>query len=118
MNDLGAPNWNNLVHLNRQDRPAVERETGNSPRPRQRRRWGGRLVSLGALLTLAGGFSFGAWGNYAQHEQVMATAKQETDFVPSLRGRAESRYNVGDLAGHNSCIRRREHLCPRYRLYR
>ena len=85
MNDLGAPNWNNAIHLKRQGRPAVERETGNSPRRRQRRRWGGRLVSLGALLTLAGGFSFGAWGNYAQHEQVMATAKQETDFVPSLR---------------------------------
>ena len=85
MNDLGARNWNNLIHLDRQDRPAVERETENAPRRRRRRRWGGRLVSLGGLLALAGGLSCGAWGNYAQHEQVMATAKQESDFVPRLR---------------------------------
>jgi RND family efflux transporter MFP subunit len=85
MNDLCLSNWNNVIHLKRQDRPAVEPETGNSPRRRQRRRWGGRLVSLGALLTLAGGLSFGAWGNYSQHEEVMTTARQESNFVPSLR---------------------------------
>jgi hypothetical protein len=85
MNDLGLPNWNNAIHLDRQDRPAVERETGNAPKQRRRRRWGGRLVSLGGLLALAGGLSFGAWGNYSQHEEVMATARLESDFVPSLR---------------------------------
>jgi multidrug efflux pump subunit AcrA (membrane-fusion protein) len=82
MNDLGAPNWNNVIHLDRQDRPAVEHETGAAPR---RRRWGGRLVSLGGLLALAGGLSLGAWGNYSQHEAVVTTARQESDFVPSLR---------------------------------
>ena len=71
MNDLHAPDWNNVIY--------------NAPRRGRRRRWGGRLVSLGGLLALAGGLSFGAWGNNAQHEQVMATAKQESDFVPSLR---------------------------------
>ena len=87
MNDLGSPNWNNMIHLDRQDRPAVERETGNAPkrRRRARRRWGGRLFALGGVLALAGGLSFGAWGNYSQHEEVTATARQESDFVPSLR---------------------------------
>jgi RND family efflux transporter MFP subunit len=85
MTDLGLPNWNNLIHLERQDRPAVERETGNAPKQRRRRRWGGRLFAFGGFLLLAGGLSLGAWGNYSQQQQVMTTAEQERDFVPSLR---------------------------------
>ena len=85
MNDLGLPNRNNVIHLDRQDRPAVERETGNAPKQRRRRRWGGRLFALGGFLLLAGGLSLGAWGHYSQQQQVMATAEQERDFVPSLR---------------------------------
>jgi RND family efflux transporter MFP subunit len=85
MNDLSAPNWNN--DLNRQDRPEVEREIENPSRHRRRarRRRGGRLVSLGGLLALAGGLTLGAWGDYSRHEEVMATARQERDFVPSVR---------------------------------
>jgi RND family efflux transporter MFP subunit len=85
MNDLGHPNWDKVIYLKRQDRPAVELEVGYPPKQRRRRRWGGRLVSLGGVLALVGGLSFGARGNYSQHEQVMATAKQESDFVPSVR---------------------------------
>jgi RND family efflux transporter MFP subunit len=36
-------------------------------------------------LLLAGGLSMGARGNYSQQQEVMAAAKQERDFVPSLR---------------------------------
>ena len=96
MTDLGLPNWNNVIHLNQQDRPAVEREpspnsskgrseTANAPKQRRRRRWGGRLFAFGGFLLLAGGLSLGAWGNYSQQQQVMTTAEQERDFVPSLR---------------------------------
>jgi RND family efflux transporter MFP subunit len=85
MTDLGIPNWNNVIHLDQQDRPAVEPETGNAPRQRRRRRWGGRLFTFGGFLLLAGGLSLGAWGNYSQQQQVMMTAEQERDFVPSLR---------------------------------
>ena len=61
MNDLGHPNCNNVIHLHRQDRPAVERETENAPkRAHGRRRWGGRLFALGGSCAarrrpLAGG---------------------------------------------------------------
>jgi RND family efflux transporter MFP subunit len=85
MNDLSAPNWNRVIHLDRQDHAPVERETENSPRRRHRRQWGGRLVSLGGLLALAGGLSFGAWGHYSQQQQVMATTEQKRDFVPDVR---------------------------------
>jgi RND family efflux transporter MFP subunit len=96
MTDLGLPNWNNVIHLNQQDRPAVEREpspnsskgrseTANAPKQRRRRRWGGRLFAFGGFLLLAGGLALGARGNYSQQRQVMATAEQERDFVPSLR---------------------------------
>jgi RND family efflux transporter MFP subunit len=85
MTDLGLPNWNKVIHPDQQDRPSVERETGNAPKQRRRRRWGGRLFAFGGFLLLAGGLSLGAWGNYSQQQQVMATAEQERDFVPSLR---------------------------------
>jgi RND family efflux transporter MFP subunit len=84
MNDLSSPNWN---HLDRRDGPAVEGETGNAPkqRPRARRRWGGRLFALGGLASLAGGLWLGAWGQYSQQRQTIATAQQERDFAPSVR---------------------------------
>ena len=85
MNDLSGPNWSNVVQLKRQDRPEVERETENSPRRRVRRRWGGRLVALGGVFALAGGLSLGAWGDYSQQQQVVATARQERDFVPNVQ---------------------------------
>src|ERR1700677_1762149 len=84
MNDLSAPNLNNAVHLERKDPPAVERETGATPKRRRRRRWSARQVALDGLVTLAGGLSFGAWGIYLQQRQVTATAERERDFVPSL----------------------------------
>jgi RND family efflux transporter MFP subunit len=51
----------------------------------KRRRWGGRLFALAGFLLLAGGLSMGARGNYAQQQEATAIAKQQHDFVPSLR---------------------------------
>jgi RND family efflux transporter MFP subunit len=68
--------------------PAPDRIPGAPPKERldtRRRRWGGRLLALGAFLVLAGGLAFGASRYYAQHRQVMATAQQQRDFVPSVR---------------------------------
>jgi RND family efflux transporter MFP subunit len=70
----------------RQGEPSVEPRTERPPkRPDRRRRWGGRLLALGAFLLLGGGLAFGATRYYAQQRQVMATAEQRRNFVPSLR---------------------------------
>jgi len=63
------------------------RDIANSPKLRRqvRRRWGGRLFALGGLLVLGGGLSLGVWARDWRQQQVMATAQQERDFVPSLR---------------------------------
>jgi RND family efflux transporter MFP subunit len=52
---------------------------------KKRYRWGGRLFALAGFLFLAGGLSLGAWGNYSQQQEATAAAKQQRDFVPSLR---------------------------------
>jgi RND family efflux transporter MFP subunit len=60
-------------------------EKAPKPRPKARRRWGGRLVTLGAFSFLAAGVAMGASRHYAQHQHVMATAERDRDFVPSMR---------------------------------
>src|SRR5580700_5673115 len=52
---------------------------------KKRRRRAGRLFALGGFLVLASGLSMGAWGNYSLQQEVMVTAKQERDFIPTLR---------------------------------
>src|SRR5271165_6730474 len=87
MNDLGFRDWTHgPADEHREDR-WVDRETQNPQklRPGVRRRWGGRLFAAGAFLLLAGGVALGAWRHFSQGQEVMATAEQERDFVPSVR---------------------------------
>ena len=86
MNNLFHLNKNHAIDLNRQDSGPFLREVEKQPRHRAhvRRRWGGRLFVLGGFLLLAGGLTLGGWGNYSLKQEVMATAKQQHDFVPSL----------------------------------
>ncbi len=67
--------------------PSVHRVSAQPAmaRPRVRRRWAGRLFGVGVLLALAGALGIGGWRYYSQHRQVLATAQQAEDFVPSLR---------------------------------
>jgi RND family efflux transporter MFP subunit len=85
MNDLLTRDESNTLDL-RADLP-TDRQTEKAPKPRPkaRRRWGGRLVALGTFFLLAGSVALGASRHYAQHREVMATAEQERDFAPSVR---------------------------------
>jgi RND family efflux transporter MFP subunit len=75
------------MNQDRQDRPTVKHENDSSRKHRAqvRRRWGGRVLAIGGFTLLAGGLSLGAFAQYAQQQQVMTTALQERDFVPSVR---------------------------------
>src|SRR6266851_9587017 len=86
MNNLFRLNRNDAIDRNRLDSPTFHREIGKQPRRRAhvRRRRGGRLFALGGLLLLAGGLTLGGWGNYSLKQEVMATARQQHDFVLSL----------------------------------
>jgi multidrug efflux pump subunit AcrA (membrane-fusion protein) len=84
MNDLHVDDRSDAINRDHQDNKAVERETEDLQKHRLRRRWGGRLFALGGFVFLAGGLSLGAWGNYSQQQNTMATARHERDFVPSL----------------------------------
>jgi RND family efflux transporter MFP subunit len=84
MNDIH--DRNDAIDRGRWDRRAVTGKIEQPPRhrPKIRRRWGGRLFALGGFLFLTSGLSLGGWGNYSLKQEVMAAAKQQHDFVPSL----------------------------------
>ncbi len=87
MNDLGFRSRTDVFSDYDRDHRPVNRDTQNPQkhRPNARRRWGVRMFAAGAFLLLAGGVALGAWRHYSQQQQVLATAEQERDFVPSVR---------------------------------
>ena len=86
MNEVGVRDPNNAITRDPDHHPAVDRDTESPPKQRSgvRRRWGASLFALGAFLLLLAGLSFGAWRHYRQHQEVIATADRERDFVPSV----------------------------------
>jgi RND family efflux transporter MFP subunit len=87
MNNVSIRDRDDTTTRDPSDNPPVDRRTESLPKPRPavQRRWGGRLFALGGFLLLAAGVSLGAWRHYWQHQDVMATAEQQRDFVPSVR---------------------------------
>jgi RND family efflux transporter MFP subunit len=85
MNDLDIHDRNDTMNQNHPNNSSSDGNLENRQTYRLRRRWGGRLFALGVFSLLAGGLSLGAWGQYSQQQQVMATATQGRDFVPSVR---------------------------------
>ncbi len=61
-----------------------EREVEHGPPPRGASRAGRRLLGLGALLILCGAVGYGAWRHYQLHTEVIATAEQARDLVPTV----------------------------------
>src|SRR5271167_1460991 len=61
-----------------------EREVEHGPPPRGASRAGRRLLGLGALAILSGAVGYGAWRHYQLHTEVIATAEQARDFVPTV----------------------------------
>ena len=61
-----------------------EREVEHGPPARRPSRAGRRWLGLGALLILSGAVGYGAWSHYRLHTEVLATAEQTRDFVPSV----------------------------------
>jgi RND family efflux transporter MFP subunit len=67
--------------------PAPDRDTPETlpGEPLARGGSGGRLLGLGVLLLFVAAMGLGAWRHYQQHRQVMDTAEQQADFVPTVR---------------------------------
>jgi RND family efflux transporter MFP subunit len=86
MNDLFRPNRNDVIDPKRLDGPKLRREIERQPAHRKpvRRRPGRRLFAIGGFVSLAIGLSIGAWKDYSLKQEIMTTAKQERDFVPSF----------------------------------
>lgn len=67
--------------------PAPERETPEArpSGPTKRGRPGRRLLGLGVLVLFIGALALGVWRHYQQYRQVMDTARQQADFIPTVR---------------------------------
>jgi RND family efflux transporter MFP subunit len=86
MNDLSRRDRNDeAINRDRPDKLTSGQQMKNRKRHGLRRRWGGRFFAIAGFLSLAVGLSLGAWGGYSSKQEVLATAKQERDFVPSVR---------------------------------
>src|SRR6201998_4322507 len=72
--------------------PAPDRDAPETPPsgPSRRRGPGGRLLGLGVLLLFTAALGLGVWRHYQQRRQVMDTAEQQANFVPSVRVEAEA----------------------------
>jgi multidrug efflux pump subunit AcrA (membrane-fusion protein) len=75
----------NDARPDRQNTLARYRHIEKRLKRQKHRRWGARLFALAGFLLLAGGLSIGAWRNYSQQQEVKAIAKQQRDFVPTVR---------------------------------
>ena len=66
--------------------PAPDRDAPESPQsdPTGRGGSGRRLLGLGVFLLFAAALALGVWRHYEQHRQVIDTAEQQANFVPSV----------------------------------
>src|ERR1700746_291582 len=67
--------------------PAPDPDVPEVPQggPTRRGGSGRRLLGLGVLVLFTAALGLGVWRHYQQHRQVMDTAEQQDNFVPSVR---------------------------------
>jgi len=53
--------------------------------PTGKRRYGGIVLAVSAILILTAAVALGSWRSYALYREALSTAQQRRDFVPSLR---------------------------------
>jgi RND family efflux transporter MFP subunit len=68
-------------HLNE----AVVINSDIAAQPTGKRRYGGIVLAVSAILILAAAVALGSWRSYALYREALSTAQQRRDFVPSLR---------------------------------
>jgi RND family efflux transporter MFP subunit len=89
MNNIQYPGQDAVVNLRKESRDRepsrYPSEEPNHPGTKPRRHLGRRLLAAGAVVLLCAALGIGFWQHYRLHAQVMATAKQRQDFVPSVR---------------------------------
>jgi multidrug efflux pump subunit AcrA (membrane-fusion protein) len=71
--------------VQRRDREPDSPATAPDRPPGKRRRTGRRLLAGSAFVLLCAALGIGLWQHYSLHVQVLATAEQRRDFVPSVR---------------------------------
>ncbi len=88
MNDIQQPPTTDVSTESRdgpRDRKPEGRVTEPSRTATKARGLGGRVLAVGVLVLLCSALGIGFWQHYRLHAQVMSTAEQRRDFVPSVR---------------------------------
>jgi len=71
--------------VNKMERAPAPKIEAERPETKVASRSGnGRILAAGAVLLLCGGLAVSVWQHYNAHAQVMATAEQRRDFVPTV----------------------------------
>jgi len=71
--------------VNKMERPPAPEIEAERPETKVTSRSdNGRILAAGAVLLLCGGLAVSVWQHYNAHAQVMATAEQRRDFVPTV----------------------------------
>ena len=99
------------------ERPESKREPFST---KPGRHTGRRLLGAGTFLLLCAALAVGFWQHYRLHAQVMATAEERRDFVPSVRAapvRASASTTGGFLARHHRSLRASQYLRAGERLH-
>jgi RND family efflux transporter MFP subunit len=67
------------------EQPAIVVTPASDRQPPRSHRAGRKIAALAVLILVFGSLAFGVWQHYQRYRQVMATATQKREFVPTVR---------------------------------